>query len=276
MGAAGGGLAIRQGAPNTGAIIDAVGWGTATNTFFEGTRDLGAGGQQQPDRVWTERLPGHRQQCRRFRLERARRHRVTLDHADTPAAAVGRRFLRRSSASPTAVAPGGNTLLTVTVIPATTPPSTGITVVGNLSDIGGSADAAVLRRRHQRRRDGRRQCLFISGDRAGKLAGGTRNVTAVASDAQARTVISIRVITINAPLPNEDPLILGNPSNATPDIANENNYLMPKPQYTLSYNRSQGDAELGRMAARQHVGSAARSGRTIIGPTLRCRPAGIR
>ncbi|HMJ08542.1 MAG TPA: DNA/RNA non-specific endonuclease, partial [Pyrinomonadaceae bacterium] len=42
----------------------------------------------------------------------------------------------------------------------------------------------------------------------------------------------------NAPLPNEDPLIFGNPSNATPDIANENNYLMPKPQYTISYNRS--------------------------------------
>jgi endonuclease G len=31
---------------------------------------------------------------------------------------------------------------------------------------------------------------------------------------------------------------LGNPTNATTDIANENNYLMVKPQYSLSYNRS--------------------------------------
>src|SRR6476661_10015618 len=33
-----GGLAIRQGDQNTGVIIDAVGWGAATNIFFEGTR----------------------------------------------------------------------------------------------------------------------------------------------------------------------------------------------------------------------------------------------
>ena len=42
-------------------------------------------------------------------------------------------------ASPNVVSPGGNMLLTVTVIPATTPPSTGITVMGNLAQIGGAA-----------------------------------------------------------------------------------------------------------------------------------------
>jgi endonuclease G len=31
---------------------------------------------------------------------------------------------------------------------------------------------------------------------------------------------------------------MGNPSNAVTDIAQENNYLMSKPQYALSYNRS--------------------------------------
>src|SRR5258707_53869 len=35
-------------------------------------------------------------------------------------------------------------------------------------------------------------------------------------------------------------LLLGNPSGATPDPANENNYLMPKPYYALSYNNSAG------------------------------------
>ncbi|MBL8185404.1 MAG: lamin tail domain-containing protein, partial [Blastocatellia bacterium] len=37
MGGTGGGLAIRLGPNNTGAIIDSVGWGTATNIFVEGT-----------------------------------------------------------------------------------------------------------------------------------------------------------------------------------------------------------------------------------------------
>jgi hypothetical protein len=43
------------------------------------------------------------------------------------------------AANPNPVAPGGSTLLTVTVTPGTNPPSTGITVTGDLSLIGGSA-----------------------------------------------------------------------------------------------------------------------------------------
>jgi endonuclease G, mitochondrial len=35
-------------------------------------------------------------------------------------------------------------------------------------------------------------------------------------------------------------LVLGNPSNALPDSANLNNYLMVKPYYALSYNNSKG------------------------------------
>lgn len=42
--------------------------------------------------------------------------------------------------------------------------------------------------------------------------------------------------------PRDDNAALGNPSGATIDVANENNYLMVKPQYTLSYNRSKGTA----------------------------------
>ena len=62
------------------------------------------------------------------------------------------------------------------------------------------------------------------------------------ADAQERSVNLSQSITVNAPLPGEDPLIFGNPSNATTDTANENNFLMPKPQYTLSYNRAKGTA----------------------------------
>jgi endonuclease G, mitochondrial len=42
-------------------------------------------------------------------------------------------------------------------------------------------------------------------------------------------------------LPN-DPLALGNPSNATTDPNNRTNYLMKKPQYVLSYNSQTGTA----------------------------------
>jgi DNA/RNA endonuclease G (NUC1) len=146
------------------------------------------------------------------------------------------------SASPTSVIPGGNVLFRVTVTPATSPPSTGITVTGNLSSIGGSAT----------------QTFFDDGTNGDSTpndnvfsylhtvptgtAGGNRTITAVASDAQARTVNLSQNINVIAPMPDEDPILLGNPSNATPDINNENNYLMVKPQYTLSYNRSKATA----------------------------------
>src|SRR5207248_6889700 len=65
-------------------------------------------------------------------------------------------------------------------------------------------------------------------------------VSAVAADAQARSVPLQQNVTVSGVLPDEDPLTFGNPSNATANVANENNYLMVKPQYTLSYNRSKG------------------------------------
>lgn len=141
-------------------------------------------------------------------------------------------------ANPNTVSPGGNTLLTVSVIPATTPPSTSITVVGNLSDIGGASNQNFFD-------DGTNGDVTPSDNVFSYLAtipagttGGAHFVVAVAADAQGRSVVLNQTITVNAPLPNEDPLVFGNPSNATPNIANENNYLMLKPQYSLSYNRS--------------------------------------
>ncbi len=141
-------------------------------------------------------------------------------------------------ASPNVVSPGGNMLLTVTVIPATSPPSTGITVNGNLTQIGGNAAQQFF--------DNGTNGDVAAGDNVfsfiatvpGGSNGGVRILSAVVADQQSRSANVDVPITINAPLANEDPLILGNPSGATPDIANENNYLMQKPQYSLSYNRS--------------------------------------
>jgi endonuclease G len=42
---------------------------------------------------------------------------------------------------------------------------------------------------------------------------------------------------------DNDPLSLGNPSNATTDITQPNNYLLVKPQYVLAYNNSKGEAD---------------------------------
>jgi endonuclease G len=146
------------------------------------------------------------------------------------------------SANPITASPGGTILFTVSVIPATTPPSTGITVVGNLSEIGGSASQAFFDDGTNGDATANDNVFSYRATIPAGTAGGTYNVTAIASDAQARTVNLSQNFNINAPLPNDNPLLFGNPSNATPDIANENNYLMIKPQYQLSYNRSRATA----------------------------------
>jgi endonuclease G len=160
----------------------------------------------------------------------------------TVTCSLGANLQAGMQANPTTVSPPATTLLMVSVIPATTPPSTGITVVGNLTSIAGSANQTFF--------DNGTNGDVTAGDNvfsflatiAAGTSGGVYNVTAVASDAQARSVNVTTNITVNAPLPNEDPLLFGNPSNATGEIANENNYLMLKPQYSLSYNRSKATA----------------------------------
>jgi endonuclease G len=146
------------------------------------------------------------------------------------------------SANPATIAPGADTLLTVSVIPATTPPSTGITVVGNLSGIGGStAQTFYDDGTNGDATAGDNVFSFRATIPAG-MSGGAYILYAVVNDAQNRSVNLTQNISINAPLPNDNPLLLGNPSNATADVANENNYLMVKPQFQLSYNRSKATA----------------------------------
>jgi endonuclease G, mitochondrial len=239
LSATAGGLAIRQGAVNAGTIIDAVGWGAATNIFFENTRTIAPGTGNSQARL--------NQGCQD--TDNNLNDFATLtpfgprNTATSPFACSGggTTLFAAISANPTTVIPGGSTLLTVTVIPATTPPSTGITVVGNLTDIGGSATQTFF--------DDGTNGDETAGDRVYSIfapipagaTGGTKLVTAVASDAEARTVNLNQNITVSAPLPDEDPLIFGNPSGATSNTANESNYLMIKPQYSLSYNRGKGE-----------------------------------
>ncbi|MCY7375337.1 MAG: DNA/RNA non-specific endonuclease [Pyrinomonadaceae bacterium] len=151
-------------------------------------------------------------------------------------------MLAGGGASPNAVSPGGTTLLTVSVFPATTPPSTGIAVVGNLTGIGGAANQQFFDNGTNGDATAGDNIFSYRATISAMATGGTFTISAVASDAQTRTAnVSIN-LTVNAPAAGEEPLLLGNPSNATPDVANENNYLMHKPQYSLSYNRSRATA----------------------------------
>jgi endonuclease G, mitochondrial len=145
-------------------------------------------------------------------------------------------------ATPATIAPGGTTLLTVAVTPATNPSSTGITVNSNLSSVGGSATQQFFD-------DG------TNGDTtAGDLtfsysltvpagaSGGSYGFVSMIADAQARTAQTTINLTVNAPANPAEHLALGNPSNAVTDIGQINNYLMVKPQYVLSYNCAKGEA----------------------------------
>jgi endonuclease G len=233
-----GGLAIRQGDANTGAVIDAVGWGTGDNILFEGTRTTAPGNGNSKARLQNG--------CQDTDNNSADFQTLTPSAArntSTPAATCsgsGTNLFASLTASPATVTPPGNTLLTATVIPATTPPSTGITVTVNLMNIDGPASQPLF--------DDGTNGDVTAGDNIFSflatvpttVSGGTKQITGLAADAQGRTVNLNLNLNVNAPLPNENPLLFGNPSNATSNPANENNYLIERPAYTLSYNRSKG------------------------------------
>ncbi len=128
------------------------------------------------------------------------------------------------AANPTQVYAGSLTLLTVTVTPGTNPTSTGITVTGNTTSIGGTAN----------------QQFFDDGTNGDQTAGdnifsflttipanattGVRNIPITIADAQSRTATAnISLTVFGAPDPNEH-LVLGNPSNAVTDVNQPFNY----------------------------------------------------
>ena len=240
MGGSGGGLALRLGANNTGVIIDSVGWGTASNLFVEGTVTAAPAANNSQSRQQNGCQDTDNNAVNfAGTVPSAPRNALTTP---APCSGSGTTLFAAISASPNAISPSGNTLLTVTVIPATTPPSTVVTVVGNLTQIGGAADQQFFDNGTNGDVTGNDNVFSYLAMVPTAIAGGNRLIVVVAADAQGRTVVMQQTLTINAPLPGEDLLLFGNPSNATPDIANESNYLMHKPQYSLSYNRGKATA----------------------------------
>jgi DNA/RNA endonuclease G (NUC1) len=240
MSATSGGLAIRNGALNSGIIFDAVAYGTATNAFIETSVTAAPPANASQSRA-NNGCQDTDNNANDFSTVNPAAPRNNASPANTCGSGGSTVILAGGGANPGTVSPGGVTILTVSVFPATNPVSSGISVVGNLTNIGGSANQQFF--------DNGTNGDATAGDNVfsfqaiipNDLSGGVKNVTAVASDAQGRSAnVSIN-ITINAPYPGEEPLLLGNPTNATTDIANENNYLMVKPQYSLSYNRSKAE-----------------------------------
>ena len=237
MSATGGGLAIRSGAANTGIIFDSVGYGSASNAFIETAVTSAPAANASQSRV-NNGCQDTDNNANDFSTVNPAAPRSGSTAPNVCGGTGGTALLAGGGANPTTVVPGATTLLTVSVQPAITPPSTGIAVVGNLTAIGGAANQQFF--------DNGTNGDVTAGDNVFSYlatvptgtGGGTYGVSATASDAQGRTATVTISVTVNAPIAGDDPLLLGNPSNATMDIANENNYLMIKPQYSLSYNRS--------------------------------------
>ncbi len=235
MGVAGGGLALR---PSLGGTpVDMVGWGTGTNAFIEGTVTAAP-----PVNDSRSRLNNGCQDTNNNANDfAATSPSAPRNQASTPflcSGNSGANLFASIGANPTTVAPNASVLFTVTVIPATTPPSTNIGVEGNLSSIGGLATQPFFDNGTNGDVTAGDNVFSFSATIPAGTSGGSYTISAVAHDAEARSVNLNQTITVNAPFPGDDPLLFGNPSNATPDVADENNYLMFKPQYSLSYNRS--------------------------------------
>ena len=237
MSATGGGLAIRSGGLNTGIIFDSVAYGTATNVFRENSATSAPPANASQARA-NNACQDTDNNANDFSTVNPAAPRNSSSAANVCGNSGTTTILAGGGASPNTLSPGETTLLTVSVFPATNPPSTGVAVFGNLATIGGSSNQRFFD-------DGTNGDLSANDNTFSYLAtiptsasGGVRSITATASDAESRTANVSFNITVNAPISGEDHLLMGNPSFATSDVSNENNYLMVKPQYSLSYNRS--------------------------------------
>ncbi len=146
------------------------------------------------------------------------------------------------SASPTLVDAGSQTLLTANVTPGTNPNSTGISVEGDLSSIGGLVDQQFFD-------DGTNGDVTPGDNVFSYLAtvpvatsSGSKTLPISVDDDQSRTATTSIGITVRAAANPQVHLTMGNPSGAVTDVNVPENYLMLKDQYALSYHRDRGTA----------------------------------
>ena len=146
------------------------------------------------------------------------------------------------AANPNNVNAGATTLLTVTVTPANNPPSTGITVTGDLSTIGGAMSQPFF--------DNGTNGDVTPGDNifsylatvGANESGGLRESSGFDCRRAEPNSHATITLTVNAPPSASVHLTMGNPSGATQDVNNPTNYLLAKQQYVMSYHRDRGIA----------------------------------
>ena len=187
-----------SGACPTGAnIIDLIGYG-ATASCFEGTAAAPAPSNTTADIRGTAGCTETDQNATDFTAAAPTpRNGATAANpcgggGSTPPTGVG-------LANPASVLAGGMTLLTVTVTPGTNPPSTGITVVGNLTMIGGSATQTFF--------DNGTNGDVTPGDNifsfqttvAAMTTAGPKTLPTTVSDAQARSSTANISLTVQLP-----------------------------------------------------------------------------
>jgi predicted extracellular nuclease len=102
-------------------------------------------------------------------------------------------------ATPNAVLAGANTLLTETVTPGTNPASTGITVTGNLTSIGGSATQQFFDDATHGDVTGGDNIFSFQATVAGGTSAGPKSLPITVADAQARSSNNNISLTINLP-----------------------------------------------------------------------------
>ena len=238
LSATAGGIALRSGALNTGTIIDAVGYGSATNIFFEGTR-TGAPAAHSSRARGENGCADTDDNSADFELLNPSAPR----NSSFPVSVCGGGGSPTSpsgtgSAEPSVVSAGGSVLLKVNVTLGTNPASTGITVTADLSQIGGASNQQFY--------DDGTNGDEIPGDNvfsfettvAPETSNGAKSLPVAINDAEGRNasaVISLNVGSV--PQSSSVHLTLGNPSNAVADVNQPFNYLLDKPQYAVSYHR---------------------------------------
>lgn len=234
MSAGSGGIALRSGAANAGAVIDSVGYGSATNIFVEtATTNAPAANSSQT------RLANGCQDTDNNSNDFSNSNPAAPRNAGSaPNICGGGTTLSGvGTANPNNVNTGQNVLFIVTVRPTTELASINNVVAGDLSSIGGASSQTFYDDGTNGDQTANDLVFSYSFQVPINAASGAKILPVTITDAEARTANTSIPLTISTPATPDNPLLLGNPSNAVTDVNQPFNYLMVKPQYSLSYNR---------------------------------------
>ena len=124
---------------------------------------------------------------------------LTVTSSSTPPSGTG-------AANPGTVTAGNPTLLTVAVVGGSNPPSSGITVAGDLSTIGGSASQSFFDDGTNGDTTAGDNTFSYSATVAAATPGGAKNLPIVISDAQGRTGNTNISLTVTGGPPSGQPL----------------------------------------------------------------------